>query len=491
MWIPEDLKKIVDTKLRGYKLIITSNREPYLHVFEKGKIVCRKGPGGVITALDPVMKTCGGLWVSCGAGEADRKVVDKHNKVKVPPEDPKYTLKTVWLTKEENNGYYYGFANKALWPLCHNAFIRPAFAESDWKYYCQVNKKFADAILEEVKDQKAFVWIQDYHLALLPKFLKEASPNIITAHFWHIPWPNPDGYNICPKKAEILEGLLANDLLGFHIRYHCDNFISSVERELEAKIDRERFSVIRSGHETIIRPFPISVDFDGTSTRASSPAVKKNIKQFKEEFSLDGYTVIVGVDRIDYTKGIPERLKALDRFMERYPQYKGKFVFLQMGQLSRVHIQQYKQLNDHLNDLVEEINWKHSTDDWAPIRLVRRYSAYDAVLAFYKLADICIVSSLDDGMNLVSKEFVAAKTNSDGVLLLSQFTGAARELTGAVLVNPYDLDDFAVKIKKAMDMKPEQRKRRMTKMRSAVKQNNIYRWAGKMLSELLRFEFKE
>lgn len=491
MWTKEDLKRIVSTKLRGYKLIVTSNREPYIHVYEKGKIVCRRGPGGVVTALDPVMKTCGGTWVSFGSGDADRKVVDKDSKIQVPPHDPKYTQKMVWVSKEENNGYYYGFSNNALWPLCHMVFTRPHFSESDWKYYYKVNQKFAKAILEEVGKEKAFVWIQDYHLVLLPKFLKEASPNIITAHFWHIPWPNPEAFRICPKKTEILEGLLANDLLGFHIRYHCDNFISSVEKELEAKIDRERFSVIRSGHETIIRPFPISVDFEDISQRAGSDEIKEKAKSFREEFGLEGCIVLLSLDRIDYTKGLLEKLMALDRFMEKYPQYKKKFIFLQMGQLSRVHIHQYKLLNDQLNALVEEINWKHSTENWSPVRLVRRYSAYDEVLAFYRLADICMVSSIHDGMNLVSKEFVAARSDLGGALVLSQFTGAARELTDAILVNPYNTEEFADKIKKAVEMKPETKKRRMSKMRSVVRRNNIYRWSGKILSELLKFEFEE
>jgi len=491
MWTRKDLREIVDKKLKDYKLIVTSNREPYIHILEKGKITCRKGPGGVVTALDPVMRACGGTWVSVGAGDADRRVVDKHNKVQVPPHDPQYTLKVTWLTKEENHGYYYGFSNEALWPLCHMVYTRPQFHEEDWQYYCKVNEKFAQAILEEVGKHKAFVWIQDYHLALLPKYLKKASPNIITAHFWHIPWPNPDTFRICPKKTEILEGLLANDLLGFHIRHHCDNFIQSVDRELEAKIDREKFSITRAGHETLIRPFPISVDYQGIEEMAASDPVKQRMEEFKEEFGLKDKTVLLGLDRIDYTKGLIDKLKALDRFMEKYPQYKGKFVFFQVGQLSRVHIEQYKRLNDQMNNLIEEINWKHSTDDWSPLKLVRKYSAYEEVLAFYGLSDVCIVSSLDDGMNLVCKEFISAKSNTDGVLILSKFTGAARELPDALLVNPFDTEEFADQIKKAIEMKPEQRKRRMKKMRSVVKTNNIYRWAGKMLSELLRFEFKE
>ncbi|MGE4357876.1 MAG: trehalose-6-phosphate synthase, partial [Candidatus Omnitrophota bacterium] len=361
MWTKKNLEELIRTRLGDYLLIIVSNREPYIHTIKKGEIVCQKGAGGVITALDPIMRTCRGIWVAQASGEADRKVVDAEGKVKVPPEEPLYTLKRVWLTKEEDEGYYYGFSNEAIWPLCHMAFIRPIFRESDWDYYRKVNEKFAKAVLEEIKGRKAFVWIQDYHLALLPKYLKEAQSNIITAHFWHIPWPGPDTFRIAPHRQEILEGLLANDLIGFHIRYHCDNFLACVDRELEAKIDRENFSVIKGGHETLVRPYPISVDFFNISQKAESKEVQELKEQLRKEFSLNYEFVFLGLDRIDYTKGIPERLQAIGRFLDKYPQYKERFVFIQMGEISRLHIPRYKALNDELNALVEEINWKHST----------------------------------------------------------------------------------------------------------------------------------
>lgn len=491
MWTKKNLEELIRTRLGDYLLIIVSNREPYIHTIKKGEIVCQKGAGGVITALDPIMRTCRGIWVAQASGEADRKVVDAEGKVKVPPEEPLYTLKRVWLTKEEDEGYYYGFSNEAIWPLCHMAFIRPIFRESDWDYYRKVNEKFAKAVLEEIKGRKAFVWIQDYHLALLPKYLKEAQSNIITAHFWHIPWPGPDTFRIAPHRQEILEGLLANDLIGFHIRYHCDNFLACVDRELEAKIDRENFSVIKGGHETLVRPYPISVDFFNISQKAESKEVQELKEQLRKEFSLNYEFVFLGLDRIDYTKGIPERLQAIGRFLDKYPQYKERFVFIQMGEISRLHIPRYKALNDELNALVEEINWKHSTENWSPIVLVRRHLSYPELLAFYRLGTLCIVSSLHDGMNLVAKEFVSARTDLDGVLLLSQFTGAARELTDSILINPYDIDDFADKIHFAINLSPEEREKRMLKMRQVVESNNIYRWAGKMISELLKFEFKE
>ncbi len=492
MWTKEALKKVIEERLGDYLLIVVSNREPYAHLHRKSKIVCQRSAGGVVTALDPVMKACNGLWIAHGSGDADKKTVDESSKLQVPPDDPKYTLRRVWLTKEEEDGYYYGFSNEALWPLSHIAYTRPKFEEMDWKVYEKVNRKFADAVLEEANGRKAFVWIQDYHMALLPKFLKEAAGNnIITAHFWHIPWPNPEVFRICPKKTEILEGLLANDLLGFHLRYHCENFLSTVEREIEARTDRERFSIIKGGHETIIRPFPIGVDYEYVGELSESDEVKDYMQNLKEEFLLNYEFIMLGLDRIDYTKGIPERLRAIDRFVEKYPEYRGRFVFIQMGRISRLHIPAYKNLNDEINALVADINWKHQNEGWAPILFVRRNLSYPEVIAFCKLANICIVSPLHDGMNLVAKEYVATRSDGTGVLALSQFTGSSRELEGAVMINPYDTEDFADKIKEAVTMDTSEVRRRMLKMREQVANNNIYRWAGKILSELLKFEFKE
>ncbi len=492
MWTKKDLQDLVRDKLGDYLFIVVSNRQPYVHVFKARKIQCQRGAGGVITALDPVMRACHGLWVAFGNGDADRRVADKDGKIKVPPENPSYDLKRVWLTREEEKGYYYGYSNEALWPLCHMAFTRPTFRKEDWEYYTQVNKKFAQAIVEEIGDKKAFVWIQDYHLCLLPKFLKEmAQTQLIVAHFWHIPWPNYEAFRICPQKKEILEGLLANDLLGFHILFHCHNFIDAVDREIECKIDRERFSVIRADHETLIRPYPISVDFEGINELASSSAVSKAKQALTEEFGLSNLKVLLGLDRLDYTKGIPERLLAVDRLLENHPELKEKIVFLQMGEVSRIHIGRYKALNDEINGLVEEINWKHSTDGWEPIILVRRHLSFIELLAFYHLGDICIVSSLHDGMNLVAKEFLSSRADEMGMLVLSQFTGASRELTDAILVNPYDREQFSEAIFSALNLSEEELKKRVAKMRQVIQENNIFHWAGKIISELLKFEFKE
>ncbi|MBL7091999.1 MAG: trehalose-6-phosphate synthase [Candidatus Omnitrophica bacterium] len=466
---------------------MVSNREPYLHYLKEGKIAHLKPAGGAAHTLDSILQACGGTWVAYGSGNADRKVVDEQGKIGLPPEEPAYTLKRLWLNKEQADGYYYGFSNQALWPLCHFVYTRPIFRQADWNCYQQVNKMFAEAVLKEIGQRKAFVWIQDYHLALLARYIKEKRKDVICAQFWHIPWPNPEAFRVCPMKKEILQGLLANDMLGFHVRYYGENFISTVEREIEARIDKEKTSIICHGRETIIRAFPISVDFQKISKEVDSQPIKERAVRFKEEFSLSGdLKIIFGLDRIDYTKGIPERLRAVARLLEKYPQYKERFVFIQIGALSRVRISQYRDLNDEINDLVEEINWKYSTENWSPIIFVRKTLSFPETLAFYRLGDVCIVSSLHDGMNIVAKEYICAKNNLDGMLLLSRFTGAARELPEAVLINPYDIEDFADRIKQALEMPEKEKAQRMAKLRETVADNDIYKWADKFISELAK-----
>ncbi len=483
----QKLQKAIREKLEGYRVVVASNREPYIHYLKEGKVAHLKPAGGAAHTLDSILQACGGTWVAYGSGSADRRAVDAEGKVQLPPEKPKYTLKRIWLSKDEADGYYYGFSNQALWPLCHVVYTRPIFRQTDWEYYQKVNKMFADAILKEIGKEKAFVWIQDYHLALVAKYIKEKRKDVICAQFWHIPWPNPEAFRICPMKKEILEGLLANDMLGFHLRYYDANFINTVEKEIEARIDREKTSIICHGHETVIRAFPISVDFEEISENVGSQAVKARAAHFREEFSLsDEVKVILGLDRIDYTKGIPERLRAIDRFLEKYPEYKERFVFIQMGALSRVHIWQYKDLNDKINELVEKINWRHSTENWSPIIFTRRTLSHPETLAFYRLGDVCIVSSLHDGMNIVAKEYISAKNKLDGVLLLSRFTGAARELPEAVLVNPYDIEGFADKLREVLQMSQKEKARRMKQLREIIVRNDIYRWANKFINELAK-----
>lgn len=492
MWTQEALKEIIREKLAGYLLVVASNRQPFTHILKSQKVVCQREAGGLVTALHPVMQAAQGTWVATASRPSDFQVLDKDHKVMLPPENPSYALRRISLSKEDLDGYYNGYSCEGLWPLCHIAYTRPVFTEADWNSYQKVNRLFAETILEEIGDQKAFVWVQDFHLMLIGKYLREAGgPNIITSIFWHIPWPNSEVFQICPQKKEILEAFLAYDLVGFQIRYHADNFLEAINRELESRIDKEKYSVTYQSHETLVRNFPVAVDLESIAAQAAAKKALDRGAELLEEFDLEGKKIVVSVDRIDYTKGIAERLQAIDVFFKKYPAYKEKVVFLQLGQVSRIHVPRYKKLNDEINAMVEEINWKHSQNGWSPIILTRLYTAYTDILALYRMADVCIVSSLHDGMNLVAKEFVASRSDLRGVLVLSQFTGAARELTDALIINPYDRESFADAIGTALNMCPEDQEKRMKKMNEALAQNNIYRWAGKVLSQLLKFEFKE
>ncbi len=484
----EELHKHIEETLADRLLVVVSNREPYIHDRIGKKIKYSIPASGLTIALDPVMRTSGGTWIAHGSGSADKDVVDERNRIQVPPGEDSYSLRRIWLSKEEEEGYYLGFSNEALWPLCHVAYTPPIFDISDWDIYRKVNGLFADAVLEEVGDKKAFVFIQDYHLALLAKLIKEKNPTIITALFWHIPWPNPEVFRICPWGEELLEGMLANDLLGFHIAYHCHNFMETVNRTLESKTDYETWSINRAGHTALVRYFPISVDFLNISSKASGEQVKKEMEAIRREWKLTDKIVGVSVDRIDYTKGIPHRLQAIDKFLARYPHYQGKILFFQLEEPSRTHIHKYKELNAEIDDLVEEINWKYQAGGWKPIIYLKQHNEPSTIIAFNRLAHFCIVSSLHDGMNLVAKEYVSSRVDQDGVLILSKFTGSARELTDALLINPYAIDHFADTIKAAIEMPVKKRRERMKKLRQAVKQNNIYRWAGDIISELMNIE---
>ncbi len=485
----ESLQELVHDKLSDYLFIVVSNREPYIHIWEGDEIRYIQPASGLAMALDPVLRACGGLWIAHGSGDADADVVDKDNKIQVPPETPRYTLKRVWLSKSEEEGYYDGFSNKSLWPLCHTVYVRPEFNQSDWDTYQKVNKLFAQAVIEEINKRKAFVFIQDYHLALVARYIKEQCLNVITAQFWHIPWPSNEAFRICPWRGEILQGLLANDLLGFHIMYNCNNFLETVARQLECKIEREKSAITKGGHSTLVRPFPISVAFDKISARASRRHITREMKWLRHLYGLGTEFIGLGIDRVDYTKGIPERLKAVDRFLVKYPEYKERLTFVQVGVPNRMRVEAYQRINDEIDELVDRINWRHQIGHWRPIVYINRYCSQDILAALSRLADFCIVSSLQDGMNLVAKEFVASRTDRDGVLILSQFTGAARELQEALLINPYSIDDTVESIKRALEMPRDERQKRMSRMRKTVRSNNIYDWAANIITEITRFEF--
>ena len=490
-WTQERLRSVARELFSDAPLVVVSNREPYLHHLDeknKSKLTWRRPPGGLVSALDPVMQAIeGGVWVAQGTGEGDRIAVDSSDRVAVPPDNPTYTLKRIWLEQAEIEGYYDGFANEGLWPLCHVVFHRPRFNASDWEHYQTVNRRFADAVLEEIKDKSAFVWVQDYHLCLVPLYLRQARPDLTIGISWHIPWPNPEIFRTCPYGVQLLEGLLAADVIGFHIRYHSNNFLATVEQELEARLDRESSRVVRSGHETLIVDIPISVDTDEEEEVARSQEAADQMEHFQVLFNLERYDhVLLGLDRFDYTKGIPERLMAVDHLLQDHPEYKEKLVFLQVGEVSRMQIPHYQELNQEVERLTQEINDRHGTADWVPIIRWREPVERVDIMALYQLADVCVVSSLHDGMNLVAKEYIASRVDETGVLVLSRFTGAARELPDALLINPYDSDDFAKKLNQAIQMPEAQKADRMRRMRRVVRQNNIYAWAGRFLQEMAR-----
>lgn len=480
----DNLERIVRTKLKDYRFIVVSNREPYEHFYRDGRIEWRRSAGGLVTAVDPILQACSGTWIAWGSGDADSDAVDENDHVAVPPDTRKYTLRRVWLDKEEENGYYHGFSNQTLWPLCHVVYVRPLFSETDWEYYKKVNDLFARAVIDEIGDERAFVLIHDYHLALCSKKIKEERPDVPVAQFWHVPWPNPEVFRICPWKLEILEGLLSNDVLGFHIVYHRDNFIKTVDLEVESRIDYERHAIIRKGHTTHVRAFPISVDFSSISDLSASSDFTSTREKIKKQQEVEFDVLGVGVDRIDYTKGILEKFRAIDRFLEKYPEYQQKFVYLEVGTPSRIHIHTYYDYMVKVEELVEEINWKYSTKHWKPLVLLRGPIDYSEILAYYKAADVCIVSSLHDGMNLVAKEFVSSQDARHGMLILSKFVGSAREYHDAVLINPYDTERTADAIKSALEIPPHEREKRMEKMRKWTAEHNIYRWGTDLITEL-------
>ena len=485
IWTEAKLRDLIHARLGDNALFLVSNREPYMHVIDDiaGEPRCIRPASGVVTAIDPIMRACGGTWIAHGSGNADRKFANSKDKLGVPIEDNRYILKRVWLTKEEEEGYYYGFANEGLWPLCHITHTRPMFRESDWQMYKKVNQKFADSVLAELPAKNPLVFIQDYHFTLLAKMIKEKRADARIALFWHIPWPNSEVFSTCPYQEQILEGLLACDLIGFQVQSHCNNFLETANRLLESRVDTEKFSVIRFGKETSVRAFPISVDgYLGQDDQGLD--LSGEIGRIKKEFELEGKLVAIGVDRIDYTKGLIERVLAVDRFIEKNPQYKNKFVFIQLAAPSRTHIKRYHDLMNEIDELVEKKNWKYSEGRWRPIIYLKKHFSPEEIKPYYALADICIVSSLHDGMNLVAKEYVASKTDLNGVLILSRFTGAARELADSVLINPYSIEEFADAIRAAVEMPLDEKKRRMENMRRIVSENNIYRWAGSIITEL-------
>jgi trehalose 6-phosphate synthase len=490
-----DLPQALNDHLCNTQVIVVGNREPYIHLRRVREprwwsrvlgaksshdVTWVRPASGVVTALDPVMRAFGGTWIAHGSGDADALVSDQKGRVRVPPDRPAYTLRRVWLTDEEENGYYYGASNNAIWPLCHIAYARPEFNEADWAAYSRVNRRFAEAVLDEVGPRPAVVFIQDYHFALLPRFIKDARPDLVVCQFWHIPWPNPETFRVCPWAEPILHGLLGNDLLSFHIQYHCNNFLETVERTLEARIDYEHFAVVRGGHSTLVKPFAISIDPElwAPPARLDRDAEERALRH---GLGIRDERIIFGVDRLDYTKGIPDRLRAFERLLTRHPEWHEQVVFVQVGAPSRDQLTRYQALGQEVDALVADVNRRFGRDGWRPVVYLHEHRQPAQLAALYRAASVCVVSSLHDGMNLVAKEFIASRVDHRGVLVLSRFTGAARDLQEAVQVNPFAVDEFGDALHFALSMPHDQQERRMRALGLRVRNHTVYDWAAGVL----------
>ncbi|HAF43376.1 MAG TPA: trehalose-6-phosphate synthase [Gallionellaceae bacterium] len=480
-WSPESLRAILHGELRGEDVIVVSNREPYIHQRRGDRIEVQQPASGLVTALEPIMRACSGTWIAHGSGSADREVVDKDDRVAVPPDHPAYQIRRVWLTPEEEAGYYYGFANEGMWPLCHIAHVRPTFRSSDWAQYVAVNHKFAQAVVSESKTKNPIVLVQDYHFALLPKMIREELPDAIIITFWHIPWPNPESFAICPWRDEVLAGMLGSSILGFHTQFHCNNFVDTVDRFLEARVDRESFTVSFGGKTTAVRRYPISIAWPPEPEMVAKPIADCRSDIRSKNGLPPEHKLGVGVDRLDYTKGIVERFHAIERLLELHPEWIGRFSFVQVAAPTRTGIDEYRHHEVQVRELAARINARFAQSGPPPIVLKVEHHESRDVYEYFRASDLCFVSSLHDGMNLVAKEFVAARDDERGVLILSQFTGAARELPEALIVNPYDADQCATALNMALVMPAEEQRDRMRLMRGLVAEFNVFRWAGRML----------
>jgi len=491
LWNPDKLKELLYKQLAGEQIFVVSNREPYIHMKGKEGIEVQRPASGLVTAVEPVMKACSGTWIAHGSGTADREVVDNNDHILIPPEKPKYKLRRIWLSREEEKGYYFGFANEGLWPLCHIAHVRPVFRTSDWQHYVKINQRFADAVVREAHRDDPVVLVQDYHFALLPKMLRKELPKSTVITFWHIPWPNPESFGICPWREELLRGMLGSTIMGFHTPFHCKNFLETVDRYLEARVEHASSTISHSGHLTLVEAYPISIQWP-PPWQESQPSVDECRTEIRKLLKIDKDCLIgLGVDRMDYTKGILERLKAVESLLENHPDMVGRFSFVQIAAPSRSVLEEYQAFEFRVRSLATRINQRFANGAYQPVYLLIEHHEPEEVNRYYRAADVCMVTSLHDGMNLVAKEYIAARDDERGALVLSQFTGAAHELYEALIVNPYHIEQTAKALYQALTMPAFEQQERMRSMRSMVRDFNVYRWAGRMLIDASKIRQRE
>ncbi len=468
------------------ELVVVSNRQPYRHEYaESGDGVTVDQPTGGLTAgLDAAMRRLDGTWIAWGDGEADGDVTDHDGCVLVPPEEPgPYTLKRIWLSDDQVDRYYYGFSNRVLWPLCHGALTRMCCRPGAWETYRQVNEEFAGAAAERT-DGDAVVWLQDYHLALAPTRIRSAADgHPFLMHFWHIPWPSVDVFRACPHGRQILEGLLGNDLLGFHLGRYQTNFLRTVEATLpDAQVDWGAGRVYHGGNVTTVRAFPMGVPVERIQREATEAQTRGTVDRLLDRWNVDdGTRIAIGVDRLDYSKGIPERLAALEYLFEIRPGLRGSFTFVQIASESRSRIPDYREVQETVADRVDRLNERFGTESWQPVVYTTEHLSDRELNGLYRRADAAVVSPIRDGLNLVAQEYVAAQVDEDGVLVLSDQAGI-HDLIGepAVSVTPTDVEGFAAGIERALTMAPAERRRRMRAMRQDVLGNDLDDWMGRI-----------
>lgn len=491
LWNPDALRNLLFKQFAGEQILVVSNREPYIHMSGKDGIEIQRPASGLVTAVEPVMRACSGIWIAHGGGTADRDVVDVKDHVRVPPEHPDYTLRRIWLTPEEEEGYYYGFANEGLWPLCHIAHVRPIFRTGNWRQYVAINQRFADAVVKEADREDPVVLVQDYHFALLPGMLRKILPKATIITFWHIPWPNPESFGICPWREELLQGMLGSTILGFHTPFHCKNFLDTVDRYLETRIEHASSTITHGGNLTLVEAYPISIQWP-SPWQDSQPSVATCRADIRCSLNIDDQCLIgLGVDRLDYTKGILERLRAVECLLESHPDMIGRFCFVQIAAPSRSVLEEYQAFDTRVRALASQVNQRFARPGYLPIHLKVEHHEPQDVNRYYRAADVCMVTSLHDGMNLVAKEYVAARDDERGVLLLSRFTGAAHELYEALIINPYFIEQTADALYQALTMPEFEQQARMRSMRSMVRDFNVYRWAARMLLDAARIRQRE
>lgn len=483
---------------QDYKVIIVADGETRMHTRINGELVMKNVPGGVSSSFDILAQASKATYIARARTEEDKIPVDKKGRITIKGNEGEYTLKRIFLSQKETDDYYFGFSNQTLWPLCHVAFEKPEFQQEWYEGYKEVNQKFAKAIREELDGKtKTFVWIHDYQLALVPLFLGHQK-NVITSMFWHIPWPTWELFRILPVKKDILWSLLSCDFLAFHRGYQARNFLDTVRRELAVMIDEEKRQVLFDKNVTTVRHLPLGIDVDVIKDMvAPSPKDSFLLKMLRDivgsgeypdekeqkpdplDSYFQNYQVILGVDRLDYTKGVPHRLRAIDKFFEKYPQYRGKVVYIGVMSPSRSQIPSYQSLKKEVDEITESINKKYKIKGWKPINLIHESFTRDEVINLYKKANLCLVTPLDDGMNLVSKEFVIAQSYLDnpGMLVLSQFAGSAIDLGASLIVNPFDVEQVADNIKKGLEMPVADKKERIADMIEHMEDRNIYSWA--------------